>query len=398
MPCYGKICIFAVPNLLDTMSLSQIEYALVLSGWVIALILGSILLAIKTPEHEHKIYYQRGKNILAMAILLFGCELLFQWLIRFFFVLKDPILSVSIYLFTFCTATLMLTLGVSTFFAPTKLEKRHSVILFWILGAYTILLAINYLLVPRSFQLTGIYIACALLFILNCVTTYMCYAVYRKTINDLRTYFSDVLADLMRWMLGIGLSTLLFLISAPIVCLCPKIVSIYQLALGIIVFIYAFVSIINFSFRYSTVATAFNPGKEVASHVVEEYSGNDDNAAQQHRSSLSASLQEVMQDKELRWQRKGGYRTSGITIEQAAHDMGTNRSYLSRYLNEVRHMTFYEWVAQMRIHEAQQIMLQNPDATIEQIAGQVGFNAASTFSTTFKKIVGISPVQWRSRQ
>ncbi len=386
-----------MPNLLDTMSLSQIEYALVLSGWVIALILGSILLAIKTPEHEHKIYYQRGKNIIAMAILLFGGELLFQWLIRFFFVLKDPVLSVSIYLLTFCMATLMLTLGFSTFFAPSKVEKRHGVILSWILGAYTILLSINYLLVPRSLQLTGIYIACALLFILNCVTTYMCYAVYRKTINDLRTYFSDVLADLMRWMLGIGLSTLLFLISAPIVCLCPKIVSIYQLALGIIVFIYAFVSIVNFSFRYNTVATAFNTGKEEASQVVEAYSSND-GASQQQHSSLSASLQEVMQDKELRWQRKGGYRTSGITIEQAAHDMGTNRSYLSRYLNEVRHMTFYEWVAQMRIHEAQQIMLQNPDATIEQIAGQVGFTAASTFSTTFKKIVGISPAKWRSRQ
>jgi AraC-like DNA-binding protein len=291
----------------------------------------------------------------------------------------------------------MLTLGVSTFFAPTKVEKRHSVILFWILGAYTILLAINYLLVPRSLQLIGIYIACALLFILNCLTTYMGYAVYRKTINDLRTYFSDVLADLMRWMLGIGLSTLLFLISAPIVCLCPKIVGIYQLALGIIVIIYAFVSIVNFSFRYNTVATAFNTGKEEASQVVEAYSSND-GASQQQHSSLSASLQEVMQDKELRWQRKGGYRTSGITIEQAAHDMGTNRSYLSRYLNEVRHMTFYEWVAQMRIHEAQQIMLQNPDATIEQIAGQVGFTAASTFSTTFKKIVGISPAKWRSRQ
>ena len=380
------------------MSLGEIEYALILTGWVVALVLGCILLAIKTPQHEHKVYYRRGKNLCAMAILLFGVEILFQWLIRFFFVLKDRILSVSVYLFVFCMATLMLTLGFSTFFAPAIVKRRQIVTSFWILGIYAIFLAINYFLVPSSFQDYGIFIACGMLFILNCLTTYKGYVVYKRAINDLRTYFSDVLDDLMRWLLGVGLTILLFLVSAPIVCLCPKIVRIYQLALGIIVMVYAFVSIVNFSFRYSTVASAFNPGdEEDASPAVEAISGNDD-ASQQQRSSLSSSLQEVMQDKELRWQRQGGYRTNGITIDQAAHDMGTNRSYLSRYLNEVRRMSFYEWVAQMRIHEAQQIMLQNPDATIEQVAGQVGFNAASTFSTTFKKIVGISPVQWRSRQ
>ena len=379
------------------MSLGEIEYALVLAGWVIALMLGYILLAIKTPQHEHKVYYQRGKNLIAMAILLFGGELLFQWLIRFFFVLKNPVLSVSVYLFTFCMATLMLTLGFCTFFAPDKMRKRQSLVPLWILGIYTALLSFNYFLLHKPHQLIGIYIACCLLFILNCFSTYKCYVVYKRIINDLRTYYSDVHDDLMRWLLGVALSTLLFLISAPIVCLCPKIVGIYQLALGIFVIIYAFVSIVNFSYRYSTVATAFSPNNEEASLAAEANSG-DDVVSHQPRSSLSTSLQEVMQDKELRWQRQGGYRTSGITIEQAAHEMGTNRSYLSRYLNEVRHVTFYEWVAQMRIHEAQQIMLLDPDATIEQVSGQVGFTAPSTFSTTFKKIVGISPAKWRSRQ
>ena len=115
--------------------------------------------------------------------------------------------------------------------------------------------------------------------------------------------------------------------------------------------------------------------------------------------SLSASLQEIMQDKEQRWREQGGYRTPGLTIEQAARDMGTNRNYLSRYLNQVKQMTFYEWVAQMRIEEAQTLMAGNDGSmTMEQIAAQVGFSSYPTFSSTFKKMVGITPNRWRSSQ
>ena len=79
--------------------------------------------------------------------------------------------------------------------------------------------------------------------------------------------------------------------------------------------------------------------------------------------------------------------------------MGTNRSYLSRYLNEVKNVTFYEWVSLMRIQEAQQLMAASGTSmTMEQIAARVGFSSYSTFSSTFKKIVGISPNRWRNSQ
>ena len=64
----------------------------------------------------------------------------------------------------------------------------------------------------------------------------------------------------------------------------------------------------------------------------------------------------------------------------------------------MKNMTFYEWVAQMRIREAQSIMINERNKTIEQIAGLVGFSSPSTFSITFKRIVGISPNQWRNQQ
>ena len=373
-----------------------IEYNLVLVGWVIAILLGTILLLIKSPNATRHISYRRGKNTCALAILLFGFELFFQWLIRFYLLIHDPALSVSVYLFTFCLASLLITSGFCAMLAPSLLDKKQWTIIASIIAIYAIYLIINYFIPNYRHQVMGILIGCFLLFVITCICIYKCVAIYRRAIKGLRTYYSDVVENLIRWMPGVGLGIMLFLITAPITCLCPRWVGVNQMALGIIMFIYVFFCTIKFSFSYNAVATAIQPSESSAEDSDPQSDEVDDPETKNGSTTMSPTLQQVIQNKEERWCQQGGYRTPGVTIEQTAHAMGTNRSYLSRYLNEVRHMTFYEWVARMRIGEAQSIMLQDRDATIEQVATRVGFSSLSTFSSTFKKLVGESPVKWRN--
>ena len=367
------------------MDFSSIEYGIVLVGWVVGILLGTVLLFVKLPADKVHFTYRNAKNTCAITLLLFGLEILFQWLIRFYFNLNDPALSVSVYLFAFCVATLIFAAGFCTMLAPDFMNKKQRIILITVLIAYGICLLINYFIDNRRIQFYGILIDCAVLFIITCISIFKCVVIYRHAIKNLKTYYSDVVENLIRWMPGVGAGVMLLLLAAPITCLCPRWVGIYQLALGIVLFIYIFIYTIEFSFSYNTVAAAIHqpqaPGEEPVKEEV---------------STLSASLQEVIQGKEARWREQGGYRTVGLTIEQAARAMGTNRSYLSRYLNEVRHMTFYEWIAQLRIDEAQSIMIQERETSIEQIASRVGFSSVATFSSTFKKVVGESPVKWRN--
>ena len=235
-----------------------------------------------------------------------------------------------------------------------------------------------------------------LLFLITCISLYKLVKIYRSAINVLRTYYSDVVESLMRWMPGVGVGFTVLLLSAPITCIAPRWVGVNQLALGIIVFVYTFVCTINFSFSYGKVLHAINKTDEDIDAA--ESLTSEEITLTSTGSSLSAALQEVLRAKEERWREQGGYRTPGVTIDEAAHEMGTNRSYLSRYLNEVRHMTFYSWVAQMRISEACEILLNDHDVSIEQVASQVGFTSLSTFSSTFKKVMGESPVKWRNNQ
>lgn len=374
----------------------MIEYNLVLIGWVVALLLGIALLVIKVPETAGHTAYSRGKKTGAIAILLFGAEIFFQWLIRFYLAIADPMLSVSAYLFTFFVANLLFTGGFCSMMAPILYTRRQRIIAICLAAFYLFLLIAVYFLPGRRLQSYGILLCCGLLFLLACACIYKCIIIYRSAINDLRTYYSDVVENLMRWMPGVGFGIMIFMLSAPITCLCPRWIGINQLALGIIMMIYTFVCVINFSLNYNKVAVAITPGEhEDIDANLPENADNEDTMSS--TTSLNDSLRDILHEKAQRWIERGGYRTPGITIEHVARDMGTNRSYLSRYLNELRHVNFYEWVAQLRIEEAQSLMRTHPSMLIEQIASRVGFTSASTFSSTFKKIVGITPNKWRNQ-
>lgn len=378
------------------MNYDMIEYNLVLIGWVVALLLGIALLVIKVPETAGHTSYSRGKKTGAIAILLFGAEIFFQWLIRFYLAIADPMLSVSAYLFTFFVANLLFTGGFCSMMAPILYTRRQRIIAICLAAFYLFLLIAVYFLPGRRLQSYGILLCCGLLFLLACACIYKCIIIYRSAINDLRTYYSDVVENLMRWMPGVGFGIMIFMLSAPITCLCPRWIGINQLALGIIMMIYAFVCVINFSLNYNKVAVAITPGEhEDIDANLPENADNEDTMSS--TTSLNDSLRDILHEKAQRWIERGGYRTPGITIEHVARDMGTNRSYLSRYLNELRHVNFYEWVAQLRIEEAQSLMRTHPSMLIEQIASRVGFTSASTFSSTFKKIVGITPNKWRNQ-
>lgn len=373
----------------------MIEYNLVLIGWVVALLLGIALLVIKVPVTAGHTSYSRGKKTGAIAILLFGAEIFFQWLIRFYLAIADPMLSVSAYLFTFFVANLLFTGGFCSMMAPMLYTRRQRIIAICLAAFYLFLLIAVYFLPGRRLQSYGILLCCGLLFLLACACIYKCIIIYRRAINDLRTYYSDVVENLMRWMPGVGFGIMIFMLSAPITCLCPRWIGINQLALGIIMMIYTFVCVINFSLNYNKVAVAITPGDHEDNANLPENADNEDTMSS--TTSLNDSLRDILHEKAQRWIERGGYRTPGITIEHVARDMGTNRSYLSRYLNELRHVNFYEWVAQLRIEEAQSLMRTHPSMLIEQIASRVGFTSASTFSSTFKKIVGITPNKWRNQ-
>lgn len=87
------------------------------------------------------------------------------------------------------------------------------------------------------------------------------------------------------------------------------------------------------------------------------------------------------------------YLNPKLTLQDAASAVGTNRTYLSDYLNKTLHTTFYEYVNGFRVAMACELMKapSNSGLSLSEIAEMSGFNSMSTFNRAFHKVTGMTP-------
>ena len=83
-----------------------------------------------------------------------------------------------------------------------------------------------------------------------------------------------------------------------------------------------------------------------------------------------------------------------ITLEKMADYFGFNPNYLSSYLKKNTGMTFIKLVHLQRVNVAAEY-LQYTKAPIEQISVKVGYENPSYFYKMFRKILGVSPKEYR---
>ncbi|MDR1624107.1 MAG: helix-turn-helix domain-containing protein [Tannerellaceae bacterium] len=97
------------------------------------------------------------------------------------------------------------------------------------------------------------------------------------------------------------------------------------------------------------------------------------------------------------WVTNKGFTEQRITLGALAALLHTNNKYLSTYINTFKKQTFREWINELRIEEAQSLLLQYPEMKINEIASKTGFLDKSHFLRQFKKQNKQSPTVWRNQ-
>jgi len=85
-----------------------------------------------------------------------------------------------------------------------------------------------------------------------------------------------------------------------------------------------------------------------------------------------------------------------ITLDDIAGYVGISKYYFSVLFKKEKDITFSSYLNSVRIEKAKQI-LKNPRITINDAAYEVGFNDSQYFSKTFKKYVGMTVTEYRSK-
>lgn len=87
-----------------------------------------------------------------------------------------------------------------------------------------------------------------------------------------------------------------------------------------------------------------------------------------------------------------------LTVGAVAEALGTNRTYLSKAINESTGKTFTQVVNGYRIRQAvAELSDLSSDKPLKQISVDVGFSSLSTFYTLFQSTTGMTPARYRSK-
>ena len=84
----------------------------------------------------------------------------------------------------------------------------------------------------------------------------------------------------------------------------------------------------------------------------------------------------------------------GLSLEDVADRMGTNKFYVSKLVNNTYNLGFPELINILRVDYAEQYIMIHRNAKQNEIATQCGFVSASSFNTIFKKVTGVTPKVW----
>ena len=124
---------------------------------------------------------------------------------------------------------------------------------------------------------------------------------------------------------------------------------------------------------------------EQATEEIEEPKSDDDVVSLNY--ILAVRLEQKMSQDKL-------YLNPKLTTTDVATAIGTNKTYLSDYLNNTLNTSFFDYINTFRINEACRIIEMMPERgrkSMSVVAQKSGFNSLSSFHRYFVKLKGISP-------
>lgn len=88
------------------------------------------------------------------------------------------------------------------------------------------------------------------------------------------------------------------------------------------------------------------------------------------------------------------YHKEALSLQDVADEFKISPAYLSRLLRQELGVSFIDYLTQVRIKRAIDLM-DDPFIKMYEVSEKVGYSSQHYFSTAFKRIIGISPAEYR---
>lgn len=95
------------------------------------------------------------------------------------------------------------------------------------------------------------------------------------------------------------------------------------------------------------------------------------------------------------------YKDSNLKLDAVANIIGVSSSTLSKAINRVTGKNFNNYINEFRVKEAVRLLTEEAPEDTRFVHGfyrQVGFQSRASFYRTFKKVVGITPAEYKRKK
>lgn len=118
-------------------------------------------------------------------------------------------------------------------------------------------------------------------------------------------------------------------------------------------------------------------------------------AAYSHSYIKGIDIESVVNSLYRLMQEEKAFADEDLTLKKLADELDVTTHQLSQILNERIKKNFSTFINEFRIAESKTLLIEELDRSILSISIAVGFNSYTTFCTTFSRLTGISPSQYR---
>lgn len=213
------------------------------------------------------------------------------------------------------------------------------------------------------------------------------YILYNEKRRKLDNYFAEDMQQFMSW---IKKSIILIILTSVLS---------FTTLLGGIIYNYLFqiyVISANFYIAIGFINYAAMYGKLNSAEVTDRERMETD--TEEQKISQADNYEQLFGEQVKRWLSEKRFLAPQLTIDDLAAEMGTNKLYMSRYINRKHGDNFSTWITKLRLEEAKSYMRENPNVKQEEVAIHSGFSSSSYFSRVFSRFESMTPAAWRKEQ
>ena len=193
--------------------------------------------------------------------------------------------------------------------------------------------------------------------------------------ETLANYYDGNMDHVLRWLQGSIIQLTLMAVMVPIVIFGHGVL----LAIFALLFFFGIFYLVDI---FCLFVASNTPAKMVEAETVQI-----EVEAEEHVSADAMHRVELAVDA---WVAKRGHLKSGLNMPNAAEEIGVPRYLLSAWLRQ-KGVRYSDWLTEMRIDEAKQVIRNHPEWSNETVAQHCGFSDRTYFQRKFKEMTGTTP-------